>query len=211
MRCSDFDLFSENSKLSNLPYEQRFGRAAPSRSFAAASEQGFIMVRSSVLDNESGSLPLFAHEAAHGWWGNLVRSDDPGGKMASEALAQYGAVVSIESIEGRDAMVEFLRFSRHGYNPLQCALGYFFMWSDGGDKPRMELARGKWDHNLADSKGMWFYHMRASVLRSRTQGHFPFYCKLREGHSVAHSHRETSQPHAVSCINPTGHERVFHL
>jgi hypothetical protein len=79
--------------------------------------------------------------------------------MVSEGLAQYGAVMSIEAIEGRDAMIEFLRFSREGYNPLQSALGYFFMWRDGSDKPLTELAEDKWDPNLADSKGMWFYHM----------------------------------------------------
>lgn len=58
-------------------------------SFAAASEQGFIMVRSSVLDNVSGTLPLFAHEAAHGWWGNLVR-----GSGRTDAHRSAGAVRS---------------------------------------------------------------------------------------------------------------------
>ena len=94
--------------------------------------------------------------------------------MVSEALAQYGAVIAIEALEGRDAMIEFLRFSREGYNPLQSALGYFYIWRDGGDKPLMNLAQDKWDHNLADSKGMWFYHM----LRSRV-GDKVFFGTLR--------------------------------
>jgi aminopeptidase N len=127
--------------------------------FAASSEQGFIMVRSSVLDKVSASLPLFAHEAAHGWWGNLVQTDGDGSKMADEALAQFGAVMSIEAIEGEPAMSRFLRFSRDGYNPLQSAVGFFYMQRDGGDKPLSRLAGDKWDHNLADSKGMWFYQM----------------------------------------------------
>ena len=79
--------------------------------------------------------------------------------MLGEALAQYGAVISIEAIEGQDAMVEFLRFSREGYNPLQCALGYFHIWREGGDTPLAKLESGRWDHTLSDSKGMWFYHM----------------------------------------------------
>jgi aminopeptidase N len=128
-------------------------------SFAAGSEQGFIMVRSSILDDVRGTIPLFAHEAAHGWWGNLVHSKGPGAKMLSEALAQYGAVMSIEALEGRAAMDEFLRFSRPGYNPIQCALGFFHIWREGGDNPLAALEDAKWDHNLADSKGMWFYHM----------------------------------------------------
>jgi len=145
-----------------------------SASFAAGSEQGFIMVRSSILDDERGSLPLFAHEAAHGWWGNLVRSEGPGAKMLSEALAQYGAVLSIEALEGKGAMDEFLRFSRPGYNSLQCALGYFHIWREGGDAALASLEDAPTHHNLSDSKGMWFYHM----LRIR-MGDAAFFSVLR--------------------------------
>ncbi len=145
-----------------------------SAAFAAGSEQGFIMVRSSILDDLRGSLPLFAHEAAHGWWGNLVRSEGPGAKMLSEALAQYGAVLSIEALEGEGARNEFLRFSRPGYNPLQCALGYFHIWREGGDAALASLADAPTHHNLSDSKGMWFHHM----LRLR-MGDEAFFSMLR--------------------------------
>jgi ketosteroid isomerase-like protein len=88
-----------------------------------------------------------------------VRSTDPGEKFCSESLAEYSAVLAIEKIEGERAATEFLEYSREGYNPLQSALGYFFMWRDGGDKPLAELAQDKWDHNIADSKGAWVLHM----------------------------------------------------
>lgn len=141
--------------------------------FAAASEQGFIMVRSSVLANESGALPLFAHEAGHAWWGNRMRVQGPGGRMIGEALAQYGAVLAIEALEGREAALEFLRFSREGYNPVQSALGYFYLVRRGDDEPLAVLA-GPAAHNLSDSKGMWFHHM----LRDR-MGDDAFFAALR--------------------------------
>lgn len=141
--------------------------------FAAASEQGFIMVRSSVLADESGALPLFAHEAGHAWWGNRMRVQGPGARMVGEALAQYGAVVAIEALEGRDAAVEFLRFSRQGYNPVQSALGYFYLVRRGEDEP-LAVLEGPAAHNLADSKGMWFHHM----LRER-MGDDAFFAALR--------------------------------
>ncbi len=150
--------------------EQRFGRY-PYPSYAivelpeeavqwyASSEQGFIMARSSAFEIEDGNLPLFAHEAAHGWWGNLVTTTGPGSSLCSESLAQYGAVVAIETIEGDNAMAEFLEYSREGYSGWQCALGYFGIVRRGGDKPLSQLERDRWDHDLSDSKGHWFYHM----------------------------------------------------
>jgi hypothetical protein len=143
--------------------------------WAASSEQGFIMARSSMFDAPGGNLPLFAHEAAHGWWGNAVSTTGPGARMGSEALAQYGAVVAIEALEGKGAMRDFLDFSRPGYNPLQCALGYFHIWREGEDNALAVLDQGPSDHNLADSKGMWFYHM----VRQRI-GDTAFFAALKD-------------------------------
>ncbi len=124
----------------------------------AASQQGFIMAESGAFEF-GANLPLFAHEASHAWWGNLVNSTGPGGILCDESLAQYGAVVAIEEIEGYEAMTEFLRFSRRGYSSAQCAKGYFQMASEGNDMPLAQLGSGGWQHDLSDAKGHWFYHM----------------------------------------------------
>jgi hypothetical protein len=131
--------------------------------FYASSEMGFIMAESSAFDQPAGNLVLFAHEMAHGWWGNLVSSSGPANILCSESLAQYSAVVAIEAVEGADAAAEFLRFSRAGYSELQCAAGYFRMAREGHDKPLIELTSGGFDHMLSDAKGHWVYHM----LRAR--------------------------------------------
>jgi hypothetical protein len=105
--------------------------------------------------------------------------------MLGEALAQYGAVVAIEALEGREASLEFLRFSRQGYSPLQCALGYFYMARKGEDEP-LAVLQGPSGHNLADSKGAWFHHM----LRDRI-GDERYFAALRalferfDGHAAS--------------------------
>jgi len=148
------------ARFGPYPYDSyNIVEVGASPAFTASSEQGFIAVTSPMLGAPEGNLPLFAHEAAHGWWGNLVRNDGPGGRMLSEALAQYGAVLSIEAIEGPAAAARFLRYSRAGYSKFQCARGYFHIWREGGDRPLAELGSAKWDHHLSDSKGMWFYRM----------------------------------------------------
>ena len=124
--------------------------------WTGSSEQGFFMA--SGLGAQI-NLPLFAHELSHGWWGNHVLSANPAAQMTSEALAQLGAALAIEGIEGRAAAVDFLRFSRDGYNSRQCARGYFAMRRAGLDKPLMQLAGSPNDHNLSDAKGHWVYWM----------------------------------------------------
>ncbi len=141
----------------------------------AASQQGFILAKSSAFGWEHGNLPLWSHEMCHGWWGNLVGSSGPGSKWVSESLAQLGAVVGIEALEGRDARNEFLAFSRSGYSPVQCAAGYFSLVRLGEDEPIAAMQHGGATHSLADSKGVWIYHM----LRERV-GEECFFGVLRE-------------------------------
>lgn len=127
--------------------------------FYGASQQSFLMA-DAVAFRFGANLPLFAHEAAHAWWGNAVGTRGPGDLLCSESLAQYGAVLAIEGIEGKAAATEFLRFSRRGYISQQCARGYFGMLRRGQDVPLSELvASNGVHHDLSDAKGHWVYHM----------------------------------------------------
>jgi hypothetical protein len=147
--------------------------------WSAASQQTFIMSQSGNFDHDHGNLPLWAHEMGHGWWGNTVNTSGPGDKMVSEALAQFGVLIALEALEGTEAMIEFLDISRSGYSSRQCAQGYFAMFNQGNDHPLATLGTsdlsGSVTHTLADSKGMWFYHM----LR-REIGDDLFFATLRE-------------------------------
>src|SRR5262249_42899347 len=121
-----------------------------------------------------GNLALFAHELAHGWWGNRVSADGPGGLLLDEALAQFSAVVAIEAIEGEAAAADFLRFSRPGYVTEQCARGYFEIWRQRQDVPLATLRSAGIAHLLVDCKGHWVYQM----LRERI-GDERFFAVLR--------------------------------
>jgi hypothetical protein len=83
--------------------------------------------------------------------------------MADEALAQFGVLIALETLESREAMIEFLEFSRSGYSDMQCAKGYFTMVEQGTDYPLATMCdaglSGNVTHTLADSKGVWVYHM----------------------------------------------------
>lgn len=141
----------------------------------ASSEQGFIMAQSAAFGYEHGNLPLWAHEMAHGWWGNLIGTEGPGAIVCSESLAQYSAVIAIEAIEGEDAATQFLRFSRSGYAQNQCARGYFAIARMGGDVPLSQITPlHRMGHDLSDAKGHWVFHM----LRARV-GDEVFFVTLR--------------------------------
>jgi hypothetical protein len=170
-------LVAQEERFGPYPYASYGIAELPdeANSFYASSEQGFIMARSGAFEWEHGNLPLWSHEMAHGWWGNLVGTKGSGSILCDESLAQYSAVIAIEAIEGREAATEFLRFSRSGYSSAQCARGYFDLWRAGTDKPLSELGGGGWMHTLADAKGHWFYHM----LRRRV-GDEVFFAGLRE-------------------------------
>ena len=169
-------LAAQEERFGPYPYPSYAIAEVPEsvRAFYASSEQGFIMARSSAFSWDHGNLPLWGHEMAHGWWGNLVGGDGPGGIVCNESLAQLSAVIAIETVEGEEAAREFLRFSRPGYSSQQCARGYFQLWRNGTDKPLSQLESGGWEHTLSDSKGHWMY-----VMLRRRVGAERFYAGLR--------------------------------
>jgi len=158
-------LSAQEDRLGPFPFASYGVVEVPNgmQGWSAASQQTFILATSESFEHEHGNLPLWAHEMSHGWWGNTVGTAGPGRKMAGEALAQLGVLIALEALEGTEAMIEFLEFSRSGYNLKQSARGYFLMMETGTDGPLATLddsdLPGHVTHNLADSKGMWVYHM----------------------------------------------------
>ncbi|MDX1402067.1 MAG: M1 family aminopeptidase [Kiloniellales bacterium] len=138
----------------------------------AESQIGYLISDPSLLfPGGQLGIALAAHEFSHGWWGDFLENIDPGNKMVNEALAQYSAALVIEQLQGREAMIDFLRFSDPGYVPHQSAHWYFTEILDTGqDVPLIEAS-----HFLANTKGHWFYHM----LRNRV-GDEAFFGSLRE-------------------------------
>lgn len=57
-----------------------------------------------------------AHEIAHQWWGHqVVSSDQQGATMLIESFAQYGALLVMEEMYGRDQVQRFLKYELDRY------------------------------------------------------------------------------------------------
>ncbi|MCP3918824.1 MAG: M1 family metallopeptidase [bacterium] len=136
----------------------------PGQRWYAASQQTFILADSGAFDHAHGNLPLWGHEMSHGWWGNTVGQSGPGSKWCGESLAQLGALIAIETLEGPEALHEFLAYSRSGYSRAQCASGYFWLLRQGQDQALARMGQGGATHDLADSKGVWVYHMLRQLV-----------------------------------------------
>lgn len=154
---------AQEARFGSFPFPSygvvEFPDDVPAQDWYAASQQTFITAKSRAFDYAHGNLPLWGHEMCHGWWGNTVGSRGEGSKWCGESLAQLGAYVAIEALEGEAALSEFLRFSRDGYSPSQCAAGYFNFIQGNEDLPIATMGSDPGTHTLADSKGSWIYHM----------------------------------------------------
>lgn len=75
------------------------------------SEAGMLFVDSSEMAAEQADVTYWAHELAHQWWGVSLRAAprSPGATLLSEGLAQYAALMALETAMGEEAAAAYRR------------------------------------------------------------------------------------------------------
>lgn len=113
--------------------------------FTGASLDGYMLMRSDVLDLRHAAPWFFGHEIGHQWWGASVsRSGDEGMYMLDEALAHYSGLRVVEALRGPDAAKAFRDEQREKAIKLIGA---------GADEPLAALPAGPTHYELSDAKG----------------------------------------------------------
>lgn len=89
------------------------------------SEAAMLFVDSSEMAAEQADMAYWAHELAHQWWGVSLRAAPrtPGAMLLTEGLAQYAALMSLESALGVESAAIYRRANaRHSIASYTTAL-----------------------------------------------------------------------------------------
>ena len=76
---------------------------------------------SSMTGVDWGFDALHHHELAHEWWGNLITNSDWKDMWLHEGFGSYMQGLYIEELKGKEAYLEFMRYSRFFSNTLPIA------------------------------------------------------------------------------------------
>jgi hypothetical protein len=161
------------------------GARALAAGFTGASVTSFIMATGGFLDKRF-NFAYYGHEIAHQWWGNLIRPNGSRGRMMlDEAMAQYGSLRVVDTLEGADAAERYRRVGYPGYVEAQSGLGYLKVLAAGRDFPLSNIPDNA-SRSLADGKGFQVWDML-----SRTVGRDDFRRVLRD-FTERHAFREVT-------------------
>lgn len=170
---------------------------------SGTSEAGFFLADRARLD-EGFSVPFFAHEIGHGWWGNLVRSrpGTAGRMLLSEGIAQYGMLQVLERLEGSAAAESFRRGEYPGYTLGGATPEYFRLAAAGMEVPLAAFAPQGAQvlrmHRMANTRGFLLLEMLGSLI-----GRERFHAALRR-FIAEHRARPASWPEFEAAMSRAG-------